>query len=275
MFLDQLGGDFMLTIGEFSRISRVSAKTLRYYDQIGLLKPGYVSPESGYRYYEVSQLRDMLLISRLKQYRFSLPEIAAVLARRDNGYLSALIQSKKAELSLQISDQQRVLLQMERDIKKMERCENIMQSNYLVKKVEFEAKNIYSLRQKMSLKDFDEAYGRLFAGLGKRRLRPAGPCLSIYHDEEFNHECTDIEVGVVVSETSGENIRRLDPGLCCFATHIGPYDDFTPCYTALAEWIEREGYTISGPPIELYLKGEEDHIPTSEYVTEIYFPIKK
>ena len=265
----------MLTIGEFSKISRVSAKTLRYYDQIGLLKPGYVSPESGYRYYEVSQLHDMLLISRLKQYQFSLPEIAAVLAKQDNGYLSALIQSKKAELSSQISDQQRTLLQMEQDIEKIERCENIMQSNYLIKTVEFEPKNIYSVRQKMSLKDFEEAFGRLFAGLGKSRLRPAGPCLSVYHDEEFNHECTDIEVGVVVQEKSGENIRRLDPGLCSFATHIGPYDDFTPCYTALAEWIEREGYTISGPPIELYIKGVEDYIQPSEYVTEIYFPIKK
>jgi DNA-binding transcriptional MerR regulator len=215
----------MLTIGEFSRISRVSAKTLRYYDQIGLLKPGYVSPESGYRYYEVSQLHDMLLISRLKQYQFSLPEIAAVLAKQDNGYLSALIQSKKAELSLQISDQQRILLQMERDIEKIERCENIMQSNYLIKTIEFQPKNIFSLRQKMSLQNFDEVFGKLFAGLGKARLRRAGPCLSVYYDEEFNRECTDIEVGVIVSEASGENVRKLDPGLCCFATHIGPYDD--------------------------------------------------
>ena len=84
---------------EFSKISRVSAKTLRYYDQIGLLKPSYVSRESGYRYYEVSQLRDMLLISRLKQYPFSLPKIAAVLAKKDNGYLSALMQAKKDELT--------------------------------------------------------------------------------------------------------------------------------------------------------------------------------
>jgi len=275
MFLDQLGGDFMLTIGEFSRLSRVSAKTLRYYDQIGLLKPGYVSPESGYRYYEVSQLHDMLLVSRLKQYQFSLPEIAAVLAKQDNGYLSALIQAKKAELSSQISAEQRILLQMERDIEKIERCENIMQSNYLIKTVDFEPEYIYSLRQKMGLKDFDEAFGKLFAGLTKDHLRPAGPCLSVYYDEEFNRECTDIEVGVVVSAESGENIRRLAPGLCCFATHIGPYDDFTPCYTALAEWIEHEGYTISGPPIELYIKGEEDGIRPSEYVTEIYIPIKK
>jgi len=88
----------MLTIGEFSKISRVSAKTLRYYDQIGLLKPGFVSKDSGYRYYEVSQLRDMLLILRLKRYEFSLPEIAAVLASGDNGHLAELIRVKKEEV---------------------------------------------------------------------------------------------------------------------------------------------------------------------------------
>jgi hypothetical protein len=98
---------------------------------------------------------------------------------------------------------------MERDIKKIERHENIMQSDYLIKTIEFEPKNIYSLRQKMSLKDFEEAFGRLFAGLGKNRLRPAGPCLSVYHGEEFNHECTDIEVGVVVQEKS----EKISAGL--------------------------------------------------------------
>jgi len=265
----------MLTIGEFSRLSRVSAKTLRYYDQIGLLKPGFVSRESGYRYYRASQLRDMLLISRLKQYRFTLPEIAAVFAKQDNGYLSALIQLKKDELTSQIIDQQRVLFQMEQDLKKMERREDIMRTDYLIRTVQFEPRNIFSLRQKMSLQDFGKVFGELAARMEKRRVKPSGPFLSVYYDEEFNHECTDIEVGAVVSENSGGNIRKLDPGLCCFAAHIGPYDDFTPCYTALAEWIEREGYIVSGPPVELYIKGCEDNIKPDEYVTEIYFPIKR
>lgn len=51
--------------------------------------------------------------------------------------------------------------------------------------------------------------------------------------------------------------------------------DLTPCYAALAEYIEREGYTISGPPFELYVKGYEDRVQLDEFVTEIYFPIKK
>jgi effector-binding domain-containing protein len=207
---------------------------------------------------------------------FSLPEISTVLASSDNIRLVKMMRAKKEEFLQQIQNQQHILLQMEQDIQKIERCENIMQSNYFVKTVEMQPKTIYSHRRKMSIKDFGEAFGALCAGLEKNSYKPAGPFLAVYHDEDFNHECTDIEVGVEVpSGISGENVRMLAPGPCCFATHVGPYDDFTPCYTALMEWIENEGYTISGPPFELYIKGCEDNIQPSEYVTEIYFPIKK
>ncbi len=265
----------MLTIGEFSKISRVSTKTLRYYDQIGLLKPGHVSRESGYRYYEVSQLRDMLLISRLKEYQFSLPEIAAIMAKRDDTYLAGMIRAKKEELLSVLDRQQRLLIRMEQDIMKIERCENIMQTNYLIQTVNFKPVSIYSIRQKMSVKDFSEVFGRLCAGFGADHVVPAGPFLSIYHDEDFNLECADIEVGIVVQGGTSERVRTLDPGLCCFLTHIGPYDDFNPCYTALMEWIEREGYEVSGAPFELYIRGMDDVAKPENFVTEIYMPIKK
>ena len=265
----------MLTIGEFSKIGRVSTKTLRYYDKIELLKPEYVNNETGYRYYEVTQLKDLLLIKRLQLYQFTLPEIAHVFNNRDNGSLTQLLLEKKKQLSLQISDQQHILRQLEQDIQKIERCENIMQSGYLVKTIEFQPKYIFSSRQMMGLKDFGEIFGKLCAGMAEKSIKPAGPYLAVYYDEEFNRELSDIEVGVVVSEEAGENVRNLDPGLCCYAPHIGPYDDFTPCYTALAEWMEREGYTASGPPFEIYVKGCDNGIQPSEYVTEIYMPIKK
>lgn len=62
----------MLSIGAFSKISNVTTKTLRYYDEIGLIKPVYVNDENGYRYYSTSQLETVLLIGKLKWYGFSL-----------------------------------------------------------------------------------------------------------------------------------------------------------------------------------------------------------
>ncbi len=264
----------MLTIGEFSRICRVSVKTIRYYDQIGLLKPRQVSRDSGYRYYETAQLQDMLLIQRLKRYGFSLPEVAAALTARDPEALRQVLLEKKDAFLRDIQSQQQVLLHMERDIQRIERRENIMQTNYSIKTVQMQPKTICSVRRKMSLKDFNEAFGALYAIMGKNDIQPAGPFLSVYHDEEFNPESTDIEVGAVVENTSAPCVRVLDPGLCCMTTHIGPYDEVSPCYAALAEWIEREGYTVSGPPFELYIKGCETGMVPDDYVTEVYFPIR-
>lgn len=59
----------MLSIGEFSKICKVSTKTLRYYAEIGLLEPSEVNPQNGYRYYAMEQLERMLFINRLKAYR--------------------------------------------------------------------------------------------------------------------------------------------------------------------------------------------------------------
>ena len=55
----------MLSIGEFSRICEVTPKTLRYYEEIGLLYPEQICFESGYRYYSIKQLEKMLLINKL------------------------------------------------------------------------------------------------------------------------------------------------------------------------------------------------------------------
>ena len=265
----------MLTIGEFSKICRVSTKTLRYYDEIGLLRPIQVNDENGYRYYQVSQLKDLLLITRLKLYQFSLPEIAMIIARNDNTYLANSIRLKRKSILMQLDKQEYILRQMEQDIDKIERSIDIMSNNIVVNLVETQPIKIYSLRKYISMNDFEAIFGELFGGIYKNGIQINGPCLSIYHDEDFNREHTDVEVGVQVAGGDDPHIRILDGGLCCYATYIGRYDDFTKIYATLAEWMEKEGYSTAAPPYEKYIKGAQDKVSPDEFVTEIYFPIKK
>src|SRR6185503_7961385 len=72
-------GGAVFKIGDFSRIARVSCRLLRYYDEIGLLKPGSTQRDSGYRYYSASQLPRLNRILVLKELGLSLEEIARVL----------------------------------------------------------------------------------------------------------------------------------------------------------------------------------------------------
>ena len=88
----------MLTIGEFSNICKVSAKTLRYYAEIGLIHPEEIDPENGYRYYSIDQLETMLFINRLKSYDFSLEEIKTIQnteGLRDEALCLALMKKEK------------------------------------------------------------------------------------------------------------------------------------------------------------------------------------
>ena len=68
-----------MSIGEFASRSRLSAKALRLYDELGLLPPAWVDENSGYRFYEPSQLKQARLIAALRQLRVPLVEIKAIL----------------------------------------------------------------------------------------------------------------------------------------------------------------------------------------------------
>lgn len=84
----------MYTIGQFSKIGRVSTKMLRHYDKINLLKPSEINLENGYRYYDTSQVRDIMFICKLKSYRFSLEEIKIILQNKDSKLLQDYMKNK-------------------------------------------------------------------------------------------------------------------------------------------------------------------------------------
>lgn len=264
----------MLTIGEFSRICFVTKKTLRHYDEIGLLRPEYTAP-NGYRYYTVGQLRTMLLINRLKSYCFSLPEIGAVLAAPDNGGLAEKLLEKRAQMQAQMQNTARVLAQLDEDVDKLKRRIDIMEQDFVIKRTDLDPQTVYGVREKISVKDFEELFGRLFMEIGQKNLQPLGPPLAFYHDEDFEPESSDIEVAVPVAEGT-PGAHTVPGGPHCFTTLVGPYNNeaFTAAYAALMKWVEENGCRIARAPFDKYLRGGNE-CPPEENVTEIYFPIEK
>ena len=70
----------LMSIGEFARLSRLSAKALRLYDELGLLPPAQVDPDSGYRWYAAGQLDNARLVALLRQIGVSLAQIRLILS---------------------------------------------------------------------------------------------------------------------------------------------------------------------------------------------------
>lgn len=264
----------MLTIGEFSRISFATKKTLRYYDEIGLVRPEYIA-ENGYRYYTVNQLGDMLLISKLKGYGFSLPEIAVVLTSRDMDALQVKLLEKQELIMQQLDQTRHVLDLLEQDVEKLRRREDIMDQKILVKTVERTQETIYGVRRKISVEALQEMFGTLFQEIAQKKLMPTGAPMAFYHDEDFDRDNSDIEVAVPIAEAV-EGCRTLPGGLHCVTTVVGPYGDalYTPAYAGVMKWVEENGFRIAGAPFDVYVRGGGE-CPPEENVTEIYFPIAK
>ena len=134
----------MLTIGDFSRLSRVTPRMLRHYDALGLLRPQSVG-ENGYRYYRQEQLSDLVRIQWLKGYGFSLGEIGPLLALNDAQLLQHLRQRRLA-LYQELSRQQTLIHQIEADILRMEGTK-IMEAPYHVILLEDPEQKVYDERR--------------------------------------------------------------------------------------------------------------------------------
>lgn len=266
----------MLSIGQFSKICGVSIQTLRYYDQINLISPCKVDEENNYRYYDISQISQLLLISRLKRYGFSLIQIQELLQNDDATKQLTTLQQQRKTLSKDIGLKQLALQELEQHIKKIEKGESIMSypENYRVTIVKRQPQAILSLRQMMSIDDFGKHFGLLFEEMETKHIVPAGKVMTIYHDKEFNHENSDIEVAVPITEKENAS-RVLEGGQFAHTIHYGAYSRLADAYGSVVEWIEKNGYQTSGAPFEIYEKSNMTGLPVEQWETSIYFPVSE
>ncbi|WP_053373466.1 MerR family transcriptional regulator [Paenibacillus sp. FJAT-27812] len=273
----------MLSIGEFSRICEVSTKTLRYYDEIGLMTPDEINPENGYRYYSIRQLKKMLLINRLKSYHFPLEEIKAFLEWEDDQSeekLCSALNRKRKEIQEKRNALDYTLKQMSHDILDLEKGISIMSylDNIEVQLVETPPMNILYMRQVMSSNDYAAGYGkyfsRLYEKIASEKLTLLGAPMTIYHSSEYNPAGNDTEFAIPIAEPV-KGTRDLPGQLCAKSALKDSYSKLTSVYAKLREWVENEGYQLAKSPYEVYLTDPNQAASPEDIVTEVYFPIKK
>ncbi|MEC1614146.1 MerR family transcriptional regulator [Bacillus mojavensis] len=273
----------MLSIGEFSKICKVSTKTLRYYDEIGLIPPEDINPENGYRYYSIRQLKKMLLINRLKSYQFSLEEIKNILDLEEDlaeEKLGSALHRKRKEVQEKINAYEYTLTQLNLDILRAEKGKPMMSWLDDIEVVLAEAQPITILyvRKMMSSHDYalgyEKYFSRLYEKIAVDKLTLLGTPMTIYHSPEYNPAGNDTEFAIPIEE-SVKGTRNLPGGLCAKSVLKGPYAELTSVYAKLREWVEDEGYELTQSPYEVYVT---DHLHAAipvDIVTEVYFPIKK
>ena len=261
----------MLTIGDFSRLSRVTPRMLRHYDALGLLRPQAVG-DNGYRYYRQEQLSDLLRIQWLKSYGFSLGEIGPLLELEDEQLLPHLCR-RRLDLCRELSRQQGIIHQIEADILRMEGI-SIMETQYHVVLIQDPEQKVFSIRETIGVDQYHDFFQRLYQEAEARGLTQAGPIQMLYHDEAFNPKSSDVEAQMVVAQ-DGPGVKSKPACLCAAVQHRGAYDNLHLAYDALCAWLAgHTEYRICGPAMDRYF-GDPDHTPVDQLETGVLFPVEK
>ena len=272
----------MLRIGEFARLGRVTVKTLRYYDAMGLLRPMAVDPVTGYRGYDTGQLEELSRILLLRDLGFALSTIAVLM--RDPDRLMAEADRRRCELKGTIAADQRRLERLEALLAALAR--HSMPSPLMVRSVP----DAPALTAREVVRRAGGRVSALFEQLEIQAARsrsraPQSPFL-LLHDGSDGTEL-DVEVCVPIRPGAlGASDTRLVPG-CAAAgvlVHRGPYARTSSLFEQLVRWAADSANAICGPMRVVYLRFGADqrgyvlpeHMLATDprdYVTELLAPI--
>ncbi len=282
----------MLKIGDFSRLSRVSVRMLRYYDQLGLLTPSQTDRLTGYRYYGADQLARLHRILALQDLGFSLEQIGSLLDENlSPDELRGMLKLKRLEIKQGIQAEQGRLARLQARLRQLERGEEKSPYDIIVRNV---GPQLAATLREIAADDerIQTLFHEVEAFVGRHeRARADKPPLAIYHDAEYRERDIDTEVVVplrfAIPGSANIHVREL-PGLECAAcvVHAGSYAMLYQAYNALLGWLETSGYSMAGPIREVYLRYGTgglglDLPPTyvaavsDSYVTELQLPIGK
>ena len=146
--------------------------------------------------------------------------------------------------------------------------------NYEIEVREVHERAVLACRQKMGTDEFGKYYSVLYERVPKEKVTPNGIVGAVYYDEEFDPECTDIELIIGIREKEKAD-KIMESQICAVTVHKGGYSSLSDAYGALTAWIGDNGYEIAGAPYDIYVKTGFDSIAMEDWETEVYFPIRK
>ena len=268
-----------LKIGEFSRLCRVTVRTLRHYEEIDLLVPEIVDRDTGYRYYSVDQFQKMQGILSLKGMGFSLEEIRDLY--EDETHVPSIealeekirvcedelrqLKARKAQLKAMVASQKK--------LKKME-------------KITIERlPAIIVASHRATITSYDdlgrlcwEVIGPEMARLGCECPEP-GYCYTIEHGG-YKPKDIDIEYCEKVSAKGKDSalikfkdIPQVPTAVCMKA--YGPYDRLNQNLINLLAWMEKEGWKVTDAPRFVYVDGAWNQEDPEKWLTIIQVPAEK
>ncbi|WP_313162622.1 MerR family transcriptional regulator [Sedimentibacter sp.] len=271
----------MLRIGDFSKLSRISIRMLRHYDEIGLLIPKATDSFTGYRHYGEDQLPTAGRITSLKDMGFSLSAIGEILKSYDNPQdLAEFLAIKQREVLAEAEETNHRLLLLDTAIERLRKDETAM--NYNVSLKTLPERYVASVRKIIPSYEQEGAlWGILMQETAMLKMQDSDPCytMAIFHDGEYKESDVDVEVQKSVKGrySDTENVVfKTEPAVeIASATFKGGYEKTSEVNESVAIWIQDNGYIFTGLAFNIYHVSPHETQNPDEYVTEVCYPVKR
>ncbi|MBA8934282.1 MerR family transcriptional regulator [Clostridium beijerinckii] len=268
----------MYRIGEFSKMSKITIKTLRYYDEIGLLEPEKVDHFTSYRFYTTQQLVKLHHVQSFRQIGLSINEIKLIFAGQNK---KNILEKRKSELKAEL---ERITDQLSRIEFILTGKEEEIFMNYQAIIKELPECIVYYKR--LTVPSYD-AYFKLIPAIGKEFLK-VNPdlkcvvpeyCFIVYLDGEYKEKDFNIEFCEAVdkfgNETGDIKFKKMENVMGVSIMHKGPYSELSKAYAYAFKWIEENGYIAADNPRESYIDGIWNKESEEEWLTELQIPIAR
>jgi DNA-binding transcriptional MerR regulator len=276
----------MFRIGEFAQIAQVSGRQLRFYDQLGPLRPARIDPQTGYRYYSIRQLPRLNSILALKELGLSLEQIGPLLKNEISPTeLRAMLTMKRAQLEQSLREEEIRLRHIESRIAQIDRRGEIADYDVVVKKVP--ATPFLSLRCACENMDDVVRMVRIVAEDGAGQIRGSlRDKLIVVARNDHDDERLDLEIGFSLVRASNANIRiggdhvlRASelPAVNTMATIVRPGTNAAShsSFGTIGMWIEANGFEVAGPCREVFLEPITGPPGFEGALVEIQFPVRE
>lgn len=267
----------VFTIGEFSRLTRTTVKTLRHYDEEGLLKPAAVDEWTGYRYYTTAQLYPLQRVLAFRQAGLSVEEVRQILGGAD---AMDVLRGRREALMRELKEAEGQVRRLDILMRSLKGGDIMYQPiiRTLPGCIVFYEEGL--LGSYAELNEFIPASEEALRASNPRiEYALPGYCFVSYLDGEYREENIRIRYSKAVTQPGVETERirfaRLEPVEAVCVYHRGPYDTLGQAYAYTINWAQQNGYELLELPRECYIDGIWNKENPADWLTEIEIPVKK
>jgi DNA-binding transcriptional MerR regulator/effector-binding domain-containing protein len=265
----------VFSIGEFSKITGLTIKTLRFYHEQGLLVPSGVDEQTGYRYYAAAKLDSARAITVLRDLGFSLGEIREILSQvADDADLIEAMERQKSAILGRIRKDRALVASLDRFITQERKARWIMRlASFEVEEKDVQTQWIAAVAIKGKYADCCHGFARIGRSLGRQIC---GKPFLLHYDQEYRENDASFEACYPVRSNrsaEGISVRELPGGRCVSLLLKGPYGELGRSYAKIVQYLHDHGYQASIPTREIYHKGPGMIFKGNprNYLTEIQF----